>query len=239
MLALSSKVVGSLRLIGFMTRMDAILARMEAIIEGANIKVDNNTQKIAENAGRIDLNHISIKTRLDSLDLTIARMKEESDVSENERMRDTVIVKKLIMSDNVTTKTQDLIEFVKKLATEMITGIMLKDLETRFIGLAFPVEPTRMAKAPKEVPPFRIQFRSKEDAIDFKSKAIDQAKKPNGKYSGAYLVHPHNAATRIRISILWILAKVLKEAKMEAWVAQSTSRPLLMVKKTQYPKTHR
>ena len=217
-------------------RMDAILLRMEAIMEVANTKVDINTKQIDLNTIKIQSNHLNLKTRLDSLDLTIARIKEENDVSENERMRDTVIIKKFVLTETVTTKAQDLVDLVKKLAADMIKEIMGKDLETRFIGLAFPVEPTRMAEKPKEVPPFRIQFRNREDALDFKSKAIDLAKKPNGTYSGIYLVHPHNAATRIRISILWILAKALKDVSIEAWVAQSTSRPLLMVKKTQYPK---
>ena len=120
----------------------------------------------------------------------------------------------------------------------MITEIMDAEFATKYIGLAFPIEPARMAKAPKEVPPFKIQFRNREDAIDFKNMAIIQAKKPNGKYSGVYLVHPFNAATRVRVGILWILAKALKEAKLEAWVAQSSSRPTLMIKKGQYPKSY-
>ena len=38
--------------------------------------------------------------------------------------------------------------------------------------------------------------------------------------------------------ILWEIAKILKEAKCESWVAQSTTRPLLMVKTGQYPRSY-
>ena len=219
-------------------RMEAILGKMESIMEVANIKVDLNTKKIADNADLIQANYAFARNRFCGIDLSFARLKEESDVSENERMRDTIIIKKLISADTVTTKAQDLIDLVKKLALEMITDVMETDVVTRYIGLAYPIEPTRMAKAPKEVPPIKIQFRNREDSLDFRSKSIILAKKPNGKYSGVYLVHPMNAATRIRVSIMWILAKALKDADIEAWVAQSTSKPMLMVKKGQYPKSY-
>ena len=218
-------------------RMEAILARMETIMEVAHVKAEENSIRITENTDLIHTNHTFTKMKLEGLDLTIARLKEENDISENERMRDTIIIKKIIMAENVPTKPQDLIDMAKKLANEMITEIMESEIATKYIGLAFPIEPIRMAKAPKEIPPIKVQFRNKEDALDFKNKAIILAKKPNGKYSGLYLVHPFNAATRIRVSILWILAKALKDAKHEAWVAQGSSRPMLMVKKGQYPKS--
>ena len=220
------------------SRMEAILAKMESVMEIANIKVNENTQKITENFDQIQANHSFVNAKFNEIDLTIARLKEESDMSENERMRDTVIIKKYVTANPVTTKVQDLVDFVKKIALEMITDIMDTQVATRYIGLAYPIDPTRMAKTPKEIPPFKIQFRSREDALDFKSKAIILAKKPNDKYSGIYLVHPLNAATRVRLAVLWILAQALKEVEIEAWVAQSTSKPMLMVKKGQYPKSY-
>ena len=38
--------------------------------------------------------------------------------------------------------------------------------------------------------------------------------------------------------ILWEIVKILKTAKVEAWVAQSSTRPMLLIKKGQYPKSY-
>ena len=64
------------------------------------------------------------------------------------------------------------------------------------------------------------------------------AKKPNSRYAGAYLIHPVNASTRIRISILWEICKCLKAEGLESWVAQSSCKPTLMIKSGPYPKAY-
>ena len=75
-------------------------------------------------------------------------------------------------------------------------------------------------------------------AAEFRSKAIIMAKKPNSRYAGAYLVYPVNAATRIRITILWEISKSLKAEGKDTWVAQSNCKPTLMIKTGQYPKAY-
>ena len=219
-------------------RMDTILARMETLLDSANQKSEKNAQNIQINTNEITKNHQTSQLRMNDMDLSIAKLKEDTDMLDNERMRDTIIVKKLLHSDIVPQKNPELIDFIKVTAKNMIEKITGFELPLKYIGLAFPIDITRMGKTPKEVPPFKIQFRNKEDCIDFKIKSIIEAKKPNGSYSGTYLVHPQNPATRVRTMILWEFAKILKEAKFESWVAQSTNRPLLMVKTGQYPKAY-
>ena len=219
-------------------RMDTILARMETLLDIANQKSEENAQNIQINTIEITKNHQTSQFRMNDMDLSIARLKEETDMLDNERMRDTIIVKKLMHGDNIPQKNPELIDLIKAIAKEMTEKITGFEPPIKYIGLAFPIDTTRMDKAPKEVPPFKIQFRNKEDCIEFKVKAIIEAKKPNGSYSGTYLIHPQNPATRVRTMILWEIAKILKEAKCESWVAQSTTRPLLMVKTGQYPRSY-
>ena len=218
-------------------RMDTILARMESLLDSANQKSEANARNIETNTIEIKQNHQTSMVRMNEMDLSIARLKEETDMLDNERIRDTIIIKKLIHTCEVPNKNQDLAELIKETAKNMVSYTLGFDPQIKYIGLAFPIDLARMAKSPKEVPPFKIQFRNKEDCIDFKIKAIIEAKKPNAKYSGAYLVHPQNPATRVRTMILWEIVKVLKAAKVEAWVAQSSTRPMLMIKKGQYPKS--
>ena len=217
-------------------RMESILARMETLLEGAQTTNAENAEKIGANKMSIDKNQQTTRLELDGINLTIARLKEDNDVLDNDRMRDTIIIKKIKVNNNLPTQPQELQDFIKEFGKNMIEAILPNQPEVKYIGLAYPIEVARMAKAPKEVPPIKIHFKDREVALSFKAKAIDLAKKPSGTYSGAYLVHPLNPATRIRIQILWQLVKILKEAKFEAWVAQSTSRPMLMIKKGQYPK---
>ena len=219
-------------------RMSDILARMEALLEGANVKYEENTVRIEANTTLIEGNQQATIRALDDINLTIAKIKEDSDVHDNERSRDTVIIKKLVNETNVPTKTQDLTDFVKEFTKEMIRNCCPVIPDIKYVGLAYPIELVRMAKAPKDIPPIKIHFKNKEDALDFKAKAIEQSKKPNGKYSGAYLVHPQNPAMRIRVMIMWQIAEAIKEAKFEAWVAQSSTKPMLMIKKGQYPKSY-
>ena len=218
-------------------RMDTILARMESLLDSANQKAEENAKNIEVNTIEIKKNHQTSQFRMDEMDLSIARLKEETDMLDNERVRDTIIVKKVIYNDNVPTRNQDLMDLIKNTVKEMVVYTLGYDPQIKYIGLAFPIDPVRMAKTPNEIPPFKIQFRHKEDCTDFKTKAIIETKKPNARYSGAYLVHPQNPATRVRTMILWEIVKVLKETKQEAWVAQSNTRPLLMIKKGQYPKS--
>ena len=219
-------------------RMDTILARMESLLDSANQKSEENAGNIEINKSEIQKNHQTSQLRMNDMDLSIAKIKEEADMMDNEKMRDTIIIKKLIHNDKVPTGNPELIDLIKAITKEMLEKINGFEPQLKYIGIAFPIDLARMAKSPKEVPPFKIQFRNKEDCIDFKTKAIIEAKKPNGTYSGAYLVHPQNPATRVRTMILWEIAKILKEAKYESWVAQGSTRPLLMVKTGQYPKSY-
>ena len=172
--------------------------------------------------------------------LTIARMREDLDAFENEKLRDTVIIKKLTSDVDAPSKHSDLLSFIKDVANIMVTELLGKSAQEvlRYTGLAFPMDPTNNKFGKKEIPPIRMQFRTLEAATEFRTKAILMAKKPHSRYAGAYLIYPVNAATRIRIGVMWEISKKLKTEGSESWVAQSSCKPNLMVKKGQYPKSY-
>ena len=169
------------------------------------------------------------------IDLTLARIKEDTDSSENERMKDTIIIKKLTSDSKIPTNINEITTMMKKAAGEMVANIMQTDSDNilRYIGSAYPIDNKGKRNSDKELPPIKIQFKRKDDCVDFRFKAIEQSKKYNAKYTGVYVVHPQNPGTRVRVHIMWGIAKKIKneKEKVESWVNQSNPKPTLVVKK--------
>ena len=186
-----------------------------------------STNEVVE---KITTTQTEVKIRLDQIDRSFARLKEETDTLDNDRLRDTIIAKKVQTEEKIPNDSKAILELIRGLTKQMIEDVLGREARTKYIGLAFPIDPTKMKLGNKEVPPFKFQFRAREDSLEFKSKAVDMAKKPNGKYSGAYFTFPQNAATRIRVQVLWAIAKNLKNDTTESWVSQGTTRPSLMFK---------
>ena len=59
---------------------------------------------------------------------------------------------------------------------------------------------------------------------------------PGSQLDKVYFSHPHNPSTRIRVQILWAIAKALRKSKTEAWVSQGSTRPSLMIKTEKAPR---
>ena len=218
----------NLDLQAFEAIMNNSMSRMEAMVDKVTKQNEQNTKDIEELR-----QHNSVEFK--KIDLTLARIKEDTDSSENERMKDTIIIKKLNGDTVIPTSISEITSMMKKVAGEMVANIMQTDSDNilRYIGSAYPIDNKGKRNSDKELPPIKIQFKRKDDCVDFRFKAIEQSKKYNAKYTGVYVVHPQNPGTRVRVQIMWGLAKKIKndKEKVESWVNQSNPKPTLVVKK--------
>ena len=218
----------NLDLQAFEAIMNNSMSRMEAMVDKVTKQNDQNTKDI------IDLKEQNAQ-EFKKIDLSLARIKEDTDSSENERMKDTIIIKKLTTDIKIPTSINDLTSLMKKVAGEMVANILQKDADNaiRYIGSAYPIDNKGNRKSENELPPIKIQFKRRDDCIDFRYKAIEQSKKYNARYTGTYVVHPQNPGTRVRVQIMWAMAKKIKNEKdkVESWVNQSNPKPTLVVKK--------
>ena len=222
--------------------------RMEAMVNKVTGQTEQNTKDIAEVRDET-------KEKFRQLDLTLARLKEETDTADNERMRDTVIIKKMVTEATIPKTPHDLNTLIKKEANEMVKNLLKKEDLIRYIGLAFPVNNATKKSGSgsgsqqsqrseqsqiNDLPPIKIQFKKRDDCVEFRYKAIEESKKYNARYSGVYLVHPQNPATRVRVMIMWAMAKNLKneKEKVDAWVNQASPKPTLIVKKAKAQKVY-
>lgn len=253
-----------------MRKMDSFIDEMKLMCKQLSKSTEENTKNISKNYESIKKldsgldsinekltdNHKTLLARIEQLEkqqqerpdqdkksenITSAKMREDLDAFENERLRDTIFIKKLTSDVEMPHKHSDLLQFVREVANSMVVELLGKPAHEvlKYTGLAFPATRAAPPKSDKnEIPPIKMQFKSKELATEFRSKAIILAKKPNSRYAGAYLVYPVNAATRIRIAILWEISKALKNEGTESWVAQSSCKPTLMVRTGQYPKAY-
>jgi hypothetical protein len=77
---------------------------------------------------------------------------------------------------------------------------------------------------------FKIGFKNKDDAITFKEKGTLSAKDKDSQLNKVVFAYQQCSATRIRTTIMWIIANKLKAEGKEAWVNMATSKPKLQVK---------
>jgi hypothetical protein len=202
--------------------------RMEAMVGQVSSKSDENTKEI-------EALKINTENKFIKLDLTLARLKEDTDTFDNDRMRDTILLKKLKSEKELPKSHQDILQVAKNEVKDMIKAIMPEyhDQMIRYIGLLHQFDGKFKRQSEFELPPIKIQFKRKEDCLDFRYKAMEHSKKFNARYSGVYLVHPQNPATRVRVMVMWAIAKSLKDEKqkVDAWVSQSGPKPTLIIKK--------
>jgi hypothetical protein len=85
---------------------------------------------------------------------------------------------------------------------------------------------------PGQFPPFKIVFKTKEQGIEFKEKAVQASKNAAHPMHGAYFSTQQTPGTRIRTNIMWNMVEKIKkpEKSIDAWVNQNISRPTMQVK---------
>jgi hypothetical protein len=194
---------------------------------------------------------------------TTAEMREDIDGLENENLRNTVIVRKLKAINKVPKDKKALRTYVQDLSRTLVSTVMGNNEAAKGVKYAATlyafVDPTKKDNKEGLVPPFKICFNIKDQAVAFREKAVKMAKSglpkrtfgtdeqdqmehddweeptatPQGNDAnicqGAYFTFYQTAATRFRVTLMWSVADSLKTKAKQVWVSQ-TNKPTLQIK---------
>jgi hypothetical protein len=225
-------------------RIDAVLDKLDIMIDKMNgDRVSNNARfdKIDERlvATVREQEHLKKELKMvkKSENTFSASIREDLDAVENTNSRDTVIMKRVSTNENIPTEKKELTNFIVKTGKEILTLVLGSPDGMKFIS---PLYTNNNRRGPrkegevekKELPPFKITFKHVADSINFKEKCIAASKDPGHRLYKAYVANQQSIGTRIRLSLLWGIADILKKDGKESWVSQSHPKPSLMVKET-------
>jgi hypothetical protein len=225
-------------------RIDAVLDKLDIMLEKMNgDRVSNNARfdKIDERLVATVREQEDLKKELNKVKKSentfSASIKEDLDAVENTNSRDTVIIKRLSSTEDIPRDKKELTNFIVKTGREILTLVLGNSDGMKFISPLYFSNNKRMPPKPgevekKELPPFKITFKHIADSITFKEKCIAASKDPGHRLYKAYVANQQSIGTRIRLSLLWGIADVLKKEGKESWVSQSHPKPALMVKET-------
>ncbi len=166
-----------------------------------------------------------------------ASMKEDVDASENEMLRNTVIVKKWVSKEKIPTDKKELSKFIQDNGRSLVNEVLGEgyENEVKFVSTLFTREPREPREAPARdapnfFPPFKLVFKTKETGIKFREKVVKMSKEGKEGLEKTYVTHQQNAATRIRSSLMWGVVEGLKKKGKEAWVNQNINKPNIQIK---------
>jgi len=163
-----------------------------------------------------------------------ASMKEDVDASENEMLRNTVIVKKLTTKESIPSDKKDLSKFIQEKGRGLVKDVLGDDAEkeVKFVTTLYIREPRGAPEpgGPTYLPPFKLVFRTKEAGIKFREQVVKLSKEGKEGFEKTYFTHQQNAATRIRSSLMWGVVEGLKKKGKEAWVNQNLNKPNIQIK---------
>jgi hypothetical protein len=210
----------------------AAAEKTEAIVAKLNV----NIQSTAGNKVRID----KIELRVDKTDLSIAKLKEDLDAVENENQKNIVLVRRLKAATRMSNNKAEMNVILKRIADELLVEVGTAPGLVKFVTLAYSnLDPAKQASRPGQVPVFKIGFKNKEDAIEFRETAAKMAKDPTHRLHKVGFSFQQCAGTRIRSSILWSIATKLKAEGKDAWVNSNSNKPKLQVKTGErYPRDY-
>ncbi len=194
-------------------------------------------------------------------DLT-AEMREDICGLENENLRSTVIVRKLKAEKKVPKDKKELRTYIQDLSRSLVAKVLggrnsANSVKYAAMLYAF-VDPTKKDNKEGLVPPFKICFNLKDQAVAFREKAVKLAKVGMPKRTfgadqetemdqdwdeeaataataetnvcqGAYFTFYQTAATRFHVTLMWAVADAMKTKTKQVWVSQG-NRPTLQVK---------
>ena len=234
------------------SKMDDIMSKLESMSGGLGLMVAENKEKIELNKVLIEetkkesgQNKVCIENFANKFDketkenyYTFARLKEETDMFENDKMTDSVIIRKFPYGQVRVDSPAEVIKHMKTVGEQLVKSAKISPQDIRYIGPAFPMDLSKPQLNPGEMPPFKIQFTSRELGIRMRQIFVDTAKKPDSHLAKVYFSHPQNASTRIRIQIMWAMVKGMRKDGKDCWVSQSTIRPSLMVKGDKFPRSY-
>ncbi len=224
-------------------RIDAVLDKLDLMMGRMNEDRISNRDRFDKIDERLDVTiqeQDNLKKEIETIkknDNTFsASLREDLDAVENSNARDTVIIKRVTLSRDIPRDKKELTNLVVSEGKEILTLILGNSDGMKFISPLFINNNKRGTKPgtpnPKELPPFKIVFKHLSEAITFKEKCIAASKDPQHRLHKVYVTNQQSIGTRIRLSIMWGIADLLKKEKKDCWVSQSVPKPTLMVKET-------
>ena len=150
------------------------------------------------------------------------RLAENQDVAQNEAREDRIILNGLINPIPCPTVYEEKIKWLNEMVAPVINSIIPESAkEIVFINLA--------GNKDRDIPLCDVKFKTKEMAIKIRREFA--AKKKGGQDFGRLAVfNSVTLGTRVRIEILWAIAKKCCNEKEIATVQSYVSRPTLLIK---------
>ena len=182
---------------------------------------------------------------VESDSILFATMKEDIDAGENEMLKDAVVVKRMKTNLEIPKDKKILAKFVQTEGRKLVTDILGSDDTVKFVATLYNNNNTIQKKKPRNkgnkegdqaqeeeptIPPFKIVFKTKDQGVLFREKAVAKAKEEGSDLGKIYFTHMQNISTRIRTMLLWGVVDVIKKEKKEAWVNLSLNKPNIQVK---------
>jgi len=196
-------------------------------------KVELTTNSIVEKQKETDEKVEKLTDIVQTDNDIFASMKEDVDASENEMLRNTVIVKKLVTKEAIPSDKKELSKFIQDQGRALVKQLMGDEAEkeVKFVTTLYMKE-TRNPEPnePTYLPPFKLVFKTKEAGIKFRETAVKISKEGREGFEKTYFTHQQNAATRIRSSLMWGVVAGLKKKGKEAWVNQNLNKPNIQIK---------
>jgi len=197
-------------------RADTLIVKINSTSDATN----SNTKKIEE-----------LSKEQDTLNTSLASLREDIDVIENDNMKNVILVRKLKTSKNIPKAKTEINEFLKEEAHALVSDLGGKPEMVKFVTMAYnELDQSKQQGRNGKVPAFKIGFKNKQDAITFKENGTATAKDKDSPLHKVVFAYQHCSATRIRTSIMWIIVNKLKEDGKESWVNTNNSKPKLQVK---------
>ena len=170
----------------------------------------------------------------------MAIMREDLDAVENETQRNVILIRRLKSEQKPPSGKAELNEFLKTAAVKLLADIGVPEDAIKFVTLAYnSLDQAKQSSRKGTLPAFKIGFKSKETAVEFREKGAKLAKDKDHKLSKVGFAFQQCSGSRIRISIMWQIVTKLKEDGRDAWVNATSNKPKLQIKTgDKYPKDY-
>jgi hypothetical protein len=194
-------------------------------------KIEEDVTKLKESETEIRQEIETIKSERESNNTFSATVREDLDAVENEGLRNIIIIKKMKRTVPITSDRAEQSKLVHEEAKELVKEILKDESSIVYTSLLYTgKDGTKITEG--KMPAFKIVFKTKQQGIEFREKAVQRSKSPGDKLHKAYIASQQCVATRIRTIIMWSIADQLKnQAKgVDSWVNQGLNKPILQVK---------
>ncbi len=194
-------------------------------------KIEEDVAKLKESETEIRQEIQAIKSSQEDNSIFTATVREDLDAVENENLRNTILVKKMKRSTPISNDRNEQTKTIQSLARELVKDILGDESPIAYTSLLYTGKDGSKITEGK-MPAFKIVFKTKQQGIEFREKAVQRSKQVNDKLHKAYIASQQCVATRIRTIIMWSIADNLKNlAKgVDSWVNQGLNKPILQVK---------